>query len=235
MKQIALCLGVIVLIAATFVSTSPADAPPENTIPMIAMKTGQGTTSQDVTLQFICGLLWRYFDGVWLEGYVMGCQNNAIELSDSAGAFVVLAPSWYQELTSVPANRWGRYDGEAALQDSNAFIHSLDFTDIDGIRDAEDMMDNIAWRCSTLAYEVTGYDCIWYYDIFNEAPSIQLRGQTQLLDSLPFLRYIPSVFTQDTSMSTVDADGVFSWILWKSDSIDSDHAVSITFGGLHTI
>ena len=226
--------SLLLLTSLTLFSSAVSDSPAPNTIPVIAMKTGQGETSLDLTLEAVLRLLWHNFDGVWLEGWASGCQSAALTLADSVLAVVVLAPSELQALNNDPVNRWARYS-PAGIHAASAFIHSEDFSMIDDERGSPAMITDIAERCSLLAVRVSGHDCIWYYDIFNEGPSWQLNRM--LSDSLEYDDYFPSVFTQDTLLTEVDPTGVFSWAKWKSDSLYSEGGptVSICFGTLHTI
>jgi len=171
-------LLVTILLLLTAISHS--DSPPANTIPIISMKTGQGETSLDITLDVICNLLWHNFDGIWVEGWInsTGYQHNPAILSDSVGAFVVLAPSWLQALNNIPDERWARYT-PAGLQTSSAFMHPDSiFSSIASTAYATDMIANITDRCSLLAGDASNFECIWYYDIFNEGPAWQLNRIT---------------------------------------------------------
>ena len=70
-----------------------SESPALNTIPVIAMKTGQGDTSLDLTMEAILRLLWHNFDGVWLEGWAAGCQSAALTLADSVRASATALPA----------------------------------------------------------------------------------------------------------------------------------------------
>ena len=214
-----------------------ADEPPANSIPIIAMKTGQDATCEDVTLEFLCELSWNYFDGISLEGWeTWGTMQTIFEWCDSTGAYIVYAPARYQTLGHlVGEDSWARFDSVALLSDS-AFFHTNAVGDsIESFQSAAVMMDEIVKRCSTLADNMEDYDCVWYYAVYDEAPSWQLRRMLNHETTAPYDDYFPNVFTQDTSMCTVAPDGIFSWLMWKSDSIDSDHSIAIDFGSLHTI
>ncbi len=64
-------IGFVLLLATmNLYLPAGADSPAPNTIPIIAMKTGQGDTSLDLTMEAILRLLWHNFDGVWLEGWI---------------------------------------------------------------------------------------------------------------------------------------------------------------------
>jgi len=212
-----------------------SDSPAPNTIPIIAMKTGQGETSQDLTIEVLLRLLRHNLDGVWLEGWATGCRSAALALADSVRAVVVLAPSELQALNNDPVNRWARYSPMGIQSDSAFMRPDAGYHFIDSTLDASAMIANIEKRCTDLYNHTQGHDCIWYYDIFNEAPSWQLTHM--LSDTLVFDDYFPNVFTQDTLMTEVAPTGVFSWVRWKSDSLYSEGGptVSMCFGALHTI
>ena len=211
-----------------------ADEPPANSIPIIAMKTGQDATCEDVTLEFLCELSWNHFDGIWLEGWSSwDVMQTIFGWCDSTGSYVVFAPARYQTLGHlVSENCWARFDSTSLRSDSAFFHPNSDGSAIDSVQYAITMIDEIVERCSTLADNIEDYDCVWYYDVFDEAPSWQLRRAIETDE--PYDEYIPNVFTQDTSMCTLAPDGIFSWLMWKSDSIDSDHYVAIDFGSLHS-
>jgi hypothetical protein len=186
-------------------------------------------------MEAILRLLWHNFDGVWLEGWAAGCQSAALALADSVRAVVVLAPSELQALNNDPVNRWARYS-PMGIQSGSAFMHpDADYQSIDSTLGATAMIANIEGRCADLYNHTEGHDCVWYYDIFNEASSWQLAYM--LSDSSSLDDYFPSVFTQDTLMTEVDSTSVFSWAKWKSDSLYSEGGptVSMCFGTLHTI
>ncbi|MCK5785893.1 MAG: hypothetical protein KAH54_04955 [Candidatus Sabulitectum sp.] len=228
------------LLFITLLSITPnsfADSPPPNTIPIISMKTGQGVTSQDITLDVLCNLIWHNFDGIWLEGWINsgGQQYNPAVLSDSIGAFVVLAPSRLQGLNNWIPDRWARYT-LAGLQASNAFMQPDSyFVYIDSTVYATSMITNINSRCNILAGDVADFDCVWYYDIFNEAPARQLGRMKD--DSLAYDDYFPSMYTQDTMLTEILPSGVFSWVKWKSDSMYTGDfpSVSVCFSAIHHI
>ncbi len=63
-------VSLFLLTSLTLFSSAGSDSPAPNTIPVIAMKTGQGDTSLNLTMEAILRLLWHNFDGVWLEGWI---------------------------------------------------------------------------------------------------------------------------------------------------------------------
>jgi hypothetical protein len=52
-----------------------ADSPPPNTIPILSMKTGQGATCEDITMDVLLMLLDYSFDGIWVEGAIGSGEN----------------------------------------------------------------------------------------------------------------------------------------------------------------
>ncbi|MCD6587570.1 MAG: hypothetical protein J7K88_03370 [Candidatus Fermentibacteraceae bacterium] len=223
------------IILLSVVSLALAVAPPANTIPIISMKTGQGTSSFDITMDVLCMLLWHNFDGIWVEGWLTLHQEEPAILCDSAQAIMILAPSNLLELTNNTGLRWARYT-PYGIQTGSAFMHpDAEFHSIDSTVYSTSMLSNIESRCSALHDQSVEYDCIWYYDIFNEAAAWQLAYM--LNDSSAYDDYFPSVFSQDTNMTEVLPAGIFSWVKWKSDTLYAagGPTVSCCFSMLHTI
>ncbi len=225
------------LIPAILLVSSVIDAgsPPANTIPIISMKTGQGTSSFDITLDVICQLLWNNFDGIWVEGWLSGHQETPAVLCDSTGAVMVLAPSRLQQYSNAIDSRWARYS-EASLQVDSAFIHpDSSFSSIETKNYATQIITYLNNSCSSLADYESDYDCIWYYDIFNEGPAWQLNRMNDT--DYVYDDYFPNMYTQDTSLSQIDSTGIFSWIKWKSDSMYTGDipSVSVCFSSIHHI
>jgi len=242
------CLLPVILLLSV-ASITLAAVPPANTIPIISMKTGQGQTSFDITLDVICRLLWQNFDGIWLEGWISGWQNTAVTMADSTGAYVVLAPSEIQEFSTVPSMRWARYS-PSGLQSSSAFIHpSDDFLSIDSTANASSMIQLLESRCESLYSRSQEFDCIWYYDIFNEGPAWQLNRMND--SDYVYDDYFPNMYIRDSvlnladstwyfSLNQIDSTGIFSWASWKSDSIYNANSVycpsvSVCFSSIHHI
>lgn len=227
---------VVLICLLSIAVLSHSDSPPANTIPIISMKTGQGPTCDDITLDNLCMLLGNNFDGIWVEGWLTGHVATPAELCDSTGATMVLAPSRLQALNNVPSDRWGRYT-PANIDSVNAFIHpdTMDFKLIADSAAADSILSVIEDRCEGLHDQASGYSCIWYYDIFNEAPARQLSSM--LNDTSSVDDYFPSMYSQDTSMTEVLTSGIFSWEKWKSDELygEDGPTVSVCHSMLHTI
>lgn len=121
------------------------------------------------------------------------------------------------------------------LQSDSAFIYSAqDFQSIVDIKTAPAFISILNTACTSLKNGAAPFDCLWYFDCFNEGPSWQLARMQN--DSSSIDDYYPSLFTQDTLMNEIDPDGVFSWTKFKSDSLFNDSLTfSICFGMLHTI
>jgi hypothetical protein len=229
--------GCLLFTSLVLLSTlSYSASPPANTIPIVSMKTGQGETSRDITLDVLCELLWNNFDGIWVEGWLSWCQKTPAELCDSTGAVMVLAPSELQQYNNTYENRWARYS-EASLQASNAFIHpDSSFTSIDSTSYAAQIINTLNASCHDLADFESNYDCIWYYDIFNEGPAWQLNAMNDTNNV--YDDCFPNMYTQDTLLNQIDSTGIFSWIKWKSDSMytgDYFPSVSVCFSSIHHI
>ena len=122
------------------------------------------------------------------------------------------------------------------IESSSAFIHTdADYQSIESTANATTMLTTIEQRCSMLYSSTQDHDCIWYYDIFNEAPAWQLQRMQS--SKYAYDDYFPSMFAQDTMMDATLPAGVFSWAKWKSDTLYSEGGptVSCCFSMLHTI
>ncbi len=212
-----------------------AASPPSNTIPIISMKTGQDATCEDITMDVLLMLLRQNFDGIWAEGRLSDYVELPAVLCDSTNAVMVFAPARLQAFCAWPPTRWGRYTDHSLSSSSAFMLPSTDWTSIDSLKSAPQMIRQINSRCATLAANVDAYDCIWYFDIFNEGPAKQLSHM--LDDTTGYDDFIPSMYTQDVSMTDVLPDGVFSWVKWKSDSLYSGDIPYVSFchSMLHTI
>ncbi len=200
------------------VTTVFADSPPTNTIPILSMKTGQGATCEDITMDVLLMLLDHNFDGIWVEGAIGSGENAeaAADYCDSTKAIMVLAPGLLQKINNAPLIRWGRYTAHAITADS-AFIHPDpdDYKSIDDCANADSILGLITARAADLSDDVADHPSIWYYNIFNEGPARQLKNM--LNDTSSVDDYFPSMFTQDTMMTTVCTSSIFAWEKWLSD------------------
>jgi len=102
-------LLLVLLLAAAF--SVYADSPPENTIPIISMKTGIESTCEDITMDALLRLLWQNFDGIWISGtfYNNGSAVVPATLCDSAGAYMIVAPTRLAALNFWPDLRRGTH------------------------------------------------------------------------------------------------------------------------------
>jgi len=230
--------GLLLVTLATLVN---AAAPPSNTIPIISHRTGLDATCEYITMDVLLDILWHNFDGIFIGGKFTSGNNyisDPIALCDSTDAVVILNAFRLGAMSSWPSSRWARYT-PALISASNAFIHpNDDYSLVDSTRTATLMDDFIIDRCSPLCDSVPVHESIWYLEVFDEPSAHQLY---HMLDSDEALDdYFPSLFTQDTMLTTILQDGVFAWIKYKADStFRSDTvycpSVSTTFSMLHTI
>ncbi|NLP06059.1 hypothetical protein GX411_08940 [Candidatus Fermentibacteria bacterium] len=209
--------------------------PPSNTIPVIAMKAGQGATIRDVDLEALCLLSWHFFDGVWLEEWPSYAPMQAVmELCDLTGMYATWSDPYLGGLGDIWCGEaWSRYYPEP-LSSESAYIR----TDTAGavitdVIDTEGLHEEIVERCSLSAEAVSGWETLWYRDIWNEAPAWQRNRMVLEEDSLD--GYTPSLFTMDSSMSEVGTTGTWSWLQYIADSLEIGHTLSITFSTMHRI
>jgi len=199
------------------------------------MKAGQSDGLYDISMETLCLLNWHYFDGVWLEEWPSYPQmRSAMALCDSTGMWATASIPWLGEFGNILCNdSWARYF-DAAISDSSAFIH----TDTAGEAILDSLgpvrMDSMmaAWCDSLIKYE-DGWETLWYYDIWNEAPAYQRRWMTDA--AFAYDGYFPSVFTQDTSMAEVGTTSSWSWLTHVARDRGEDHPISITFSAMHRI
>jgi hypothetical protein len=161
-------------------------------------------------------------------------SRNAMALCDSTGMWVTASIPWLGEFGNILCdNSWARYFDEA-LSDSSAFIHTdtlgSEIEETLGPVSMQELM--VAW-CDSLVADVSGWETLWYYDIWNEAPAYQRGWMTDA--AYAYDDYFPSVFTQDTSMSEVGTTSTWSWLTHIARDRGEDHPITITFSTMHRI
>jgi hypothetical protein len=210
-----------------------AASPPPNTIPVIAMNAGQDSSCLLVTADLLCELSWRHFDGVWVLGHAGHTYiDDIMEWCDERDMLVVHATPRLGQYAD-PAFAWARL-GKIDIGETNAFIHpSTDGEYIDSVFSAEEMTAHIDSFCTTLYTLSSGYDALWFWDIFNEGPHHQWAHMTRPEFPGPYDDFYPDVFTQDTLFNEVEPDGVFSWIRHRMGELAPEKPVSLTLGCFH--
>ena len=88
--RISVCRSFIVVLAViTFAQTSQADAPPANTIPIIADR----PTFEDIDTDFLCTLSWMHFDAVSRHAYgISDLLDILVKPASDVGLYVILSP-----------------------------------------------------------------------------------------------------------------------------------------------
>ncbi|NWG74991.1 MAG: hypothetical protein HXY24_10355 [Rubrivivax sp.] len=207
---------------------------PSNSIPVIAMKSGQDSTMCDITLDFLCMLSWHYFDGIEIQGWT-GCEpmTTVADLCGQTGMYATVSPMYLGHLGDLFCDdNWAR--GSAAIGAVNAFVQSSDSGEsVTAAQDAAAMRDTLIYYCRSLIDDEGGWETLWYYDTWNEAPAWQRNRM--ISESFAYDDYYPGMFTQDTSMSEVLDTGVWSWTGWMLDSLGSEHPLTSTFSTMHQI
>ncbi len=223
----ALCLACVTTIAFS-------DGPPDNSIPVFAWRTGMGSECDNITIDLLCDLLWNYVDGIVIAGWVHSNSFlwDPLLWCDSTGAYVILQPSRLWELGAPPGNWYARFDS-VSIDSTLAYIHpDSDGEEIIDSLTAILMADTISWRCSKLAHEISGFDCIWYISTWDEGSSYQYNRMTNT--AAAYDDYMPNMFTQDTTMSQIDSTGVFAWVKWMFEDEDPTHSFNVNFASLHS-
>ncbi len=209
--------------------------PPSNTIPVIAMKAGQEVTVEDVSIETLCLLDWHFFDGVWLEAWPWwDPMERAMDLCDSTGMWCVFSDPWLGNLGDIwCGNAWSRYYPEA-ISSGSAFMRTdTAGTVLTAVASADSVHEEIVWRCDSMMGDVEGWETLWYYDVWNEAPAWQRNRMVLEEDSLD--GYTPSVFTMDSSMAEVGPASTWSWLQFIADSMEIGHPVTMTVSTMHRI
>ena len=226
----------VVTTLLSLAAVSISDSPPANTIPVVSIKTGQDVTCTDITMDVLLMLLWHNFDGIWVEGKFTDYLEAPADYCDSTQAIMIAAPGPLQGLNNWPPTRWGRYSS-VGIESVDAFIHPDpdDFKVIADSATAAWIINEIEDRANAVHGQVSDHPCVWYFDIFNEAPARQLGYM--LNDTSSIDDYFPSMFTQDTNMTQVLPDGIFAWEKWKSDELygEDGPTVSVCHSMLHSI
>jgi len=213
-------------------SFATAASPPPNTIPVIAMNAGQDSSCLLVTPDLLCELSWRHFDGVWVLGHASHTYiDDIMEWCDERDMLVVHATPRLGQYAD-PSCAWARFDSD--INETNAFIHpDTSGLSIDSTFTAVEMAAHINFFCAALDSLSAGYNALWFWDIFNEAPSHQWAHMTKSEFPGPYDDYYPDVFTQDTHFDEVEPDGVFSWVKHRMGELVPDVPVSLTLGCFH--
>lgn len=214
------------------VGVALSGSPPSNSIPVIAMKSGQDSTMGDITLDFLCMLSWHYFDGIEIQGWT-GCEpmTTVADMCDRTGMYATVSPMYIGHLGDLFCDdNWAR--SSAAIGAVNAFVQSSDSGEsITAAQDAAAMRDTLIHYCRALIDDEGGWETLWYYDTWNEAPAWQRNRMVS--EAFDYDDYYPGMFTQDTSMSEALDTGVWSWTSWMLDSLGSEHPLTSTFSTMH--
>lgn len=86
---------IIVIVSLILISTLLADDPSDNDIPTLAMRLhGSNVNFDDIDLELLCKLSWRYFDAVNFSGTASNEPfQDLMSLCDRAGIYSSICPA----------------------------------------------------------------------------------------------------------------------------------------------
>ena len=207
---------IIVTILALLPALLLADAPPSNTIPVIADR----PNFDDVDLELFCLLSWHHFDVLQAgDESAQNVYDKFVTPADSTGMFLSISPS--------PIQRWGHWPwswvgriSEYSIHGDSAYARPVwpwvsfgdsVFLSQDSLLAAfsasafEDSLEYSAYVMDSLFGDVSS---VWFYNTFDEAPSRQWNRMVYdsiFVDTLTqdttyyyfYDDFIPNMFTQD--------------------------------------
>ena len=230
-----------------------ADEFPDSTLPtMVVRMRGPQVEEENITIQLLTSLLWKYFDATNFHGYSGGhFPEDIVPRCDSAHIHYSLCAwdiqQYHKEWADTTHRYWFRYAPEMGLFSDSCFARSdstfqsiADYSSADTMFDSENKEYSLTRVMGGLAQNTRYYDYLWFFEVYDEAPSKQwssFKNDTSSLDD-----YIPNMYTQDTtssgmlSMEEIEPAGVFSWQKWLAEH-DEDNPVTMTlnYGLFHSI
>lgn len=257
---IVIILALICLLATS--SASLADAPPANTIPIIAER----PTFEDITLELLCTLSWMHFDAVNRYGYEPAeLMEKLVEPAEEVGLYVILSPGAIE----LWKNNWARIslyelDHDSAYARPGWYDPNISSCSGDTLLEskrASEMQSSLETTASDLATYFKIQDNVWFYLCFDEAPARQwnrmVNDSAKVNDSTYvacfFDDYMPNMFTQAMdsvyrsdysapgiywlpTLEEVEPTGMLSWLKWElEEDTTSYHPMTITFSSMHTM
>ncbi|MCK4807099.1 MAG: hypothetical protein KAT09_05615, partial [Candidatus Aegiribacteria sp.] len=242
-----------IILSLLFISAEAAYSSfPDNTIPTLAMRIrGLDLSLRNITLELLCELSWLNFDAVNFAG--IASNDNFIilmSLCDSLGVYYSICPEaimQYFKAWADPEYRyWFRNSDFLITSDScfarcNAEFNSIvQYTSAVIMHHADTAFSIKTTVVNELAYTTFGHDFLWYYEVYDEAPSKQWLHAVR--NDYPWDDYIPNVYTQDTlsgdtlSLEEVETSGIFSWQKYLAENNEENEVpFTLNYGLLHTI
>ncbi|MCD4702181.1 MAG: hypothetical protein K8S24_10040, partial [Candidatus Aegiribacteria sp.] len=164
-----------------------ADAPSDNDIPTLAMRIlGSGLFAEDITMELLCELSWLNFDAVNFSGDASSTKfQNLMLLCDSAGVYYSICPAEVMQYLkawgdSTKYRYWFRNSDESLISNSCFARSDADFDSLvqystAALMHADTNYSIEATIVDELAESTEGHDFLWYYEVYDEAPSLQGR------------------------------------------------------------
>ena len=226
--RFAIILILIILLAAS--SASLADAPPDNSIPIMGLMFYPWRWSPDL----LCELSWMHFDGIEFEVSILNESDveDLMAYVDSCGMLVILNPADLNKFRSMGNDSCrGHY---LALSGDSAFIQvDEDGSYIDSLHLASATETLIVAICDSLVSTFDKYDDqIWFYRYFDEPASTQRARQYNT--QYAYDDYFPSYLADDSTFRA-DSAGTYSWIKWALEQADSTLITCGVFAGAQRI
>jgi hypothetical protein len=220
--KLALSFGLIAILVAL------AGEPPQNTIPTIGIRIGRNLYPEleDVTLEHVILLSWRYLDGIDSWGWAAVASTDSVaSWCDSIGALFVFSPAEMGSFAepSEPNGLWFRWDSFPDVTSQYAFAKP----DPDGWDNVYAFMDGPTFYDSlplpfmqSLHDSTSSYPAYWFFSPWDEGNTNQ-RARMVTADTSEdfgeFYGYWPDMYTQARSevdstptMEEIDPEGVFS-------------------------
>jgi hypothetical protein len=247
---------VILFIALLYPPNLLADEPPENTLPVIAMRTnGIYSSFADIKLPLLCELSWLHFDGVEMEGPAEPLENREfMGLCGETGMLLVLNPTeitqYYNDWNPITSNwfRWTDY----SLASSSCFgqlVHEEgEWSEPENTASASEMFSGEDYSITTtvvsqLSEYTFEYPALWFYNVYDESPARQWQHMKDT-DS-EWDDWSPNLYTQAwdpvpdpdvPALSEIEPAGIFSWQKHLAETNGTNPIpLTINFSLFHTI
>ncbi len=240
--------GFIIVLASSSLSAEPQF----NSIPIVGLRINSSFVPHfgGIRTDQICDLMWRHIQGThgwdWANDYDF---RQFLTKCDETGMMLVYAPSDLEQyMVAAAGNRknWFRNPEELFTSDDAYAQASINYDSLQQTSSASDMYSDWTYGIYPINEFVAGkmddFKCLWFYYIFDEAPS---RQRTRMIeDEEEYSIYFPNLYTQEwantvppvPALSEVESTGLFSWIKYIAEH-DDDFPVTTTlnFSLLHTI
>jgi len=215
------------LTSLILISAVLADTPNSNDIPILSMRIrGPALFPDDISIELLCELSWLNFDVVNFGGWARGAPMQALmALCDSVGIYYAISANeieqYHKEWAEPEFMYWFRNSDESLTSDSAFARWDSELDSIVQYMPAEslyyaDTVMSINTSTDKLAEDMEHLNYLWFYEVYDEANSLQGRSMANYQSSFTYDDYIPNVFTQARdnagipTMEEVETSGVFS-------------------------